>query len=149
MADYIDTIKQTLNELVERRRHIDADIADMRRILARHEGTPGEPPAQVTREPGQAARRGEARAETLELLAAGGYWTPKAIAESRGVSQNAVRAMLRRLEQENPPPIKRDGDGYRLASQNGDAQGSLSVAAEGEQRDTKEGVEDVVGRAPA
>lgn len=150
MADYIDTIKRTLAELVERRHHIDADIDDMRRIIARHEGTPGEGElARLTpREPGRAAPRGEARRETLDLLGSGGAWTPRAIAESRGVTQNAVRAMLRRLEEEDPSPIERVGDAYKLASRNG-AQGSLSVAAERENDQDGEGVDDVVSRAPA
>lgn len=41
------------------------------------------------------------------------------------------------------------GTGYKIASLNGDAQGSLSVGAEGESDENSEGVDDVVNRAPA
>lgn len=133
MADYLTTLKTTLSQLVDQRRHIDADIADLQRIIARHEDNPS---GSAARDTGRAAPPGEARRETLELLAQGGVWSPGKIARARGVSPNAVRAMLRRLEDEDPSPIRRVANGYSIASPKGDddAQGSLSDEAEREDR---------------
>lgn len=156
MPAYIDTLKRTLAELVDQRTHIDADIEDLRRIIARHEGTRSDPvtePRQREPQPlgergeGRAAPPGEGRRQTLELFANGDVWTAPKLGEARGTSVNAARAMLKRLARETPPAIEALGDGrYRIAST--DAEGSLpdTGSDNGNQR---EGVDDVVSRAPA
>ena len=143
---YIDTLRHTLGELVEQRRHIDADIADLQRIISRHEQTTAQPLAKA-REDGRASPPGEGRRATLELLSDGTAWRPARLAKARGISTNAARAMLKKLAAETPPAVEIKPDGYKIVPSGG-AQGSLSVAAEGEDNGRRE-VEGVVSRAPA
>ena len=83
MADYIETLRKTLQELVEQRQHIDADIRDLAKIIRRHEGASGGTPVLAPREEGRAAPPGEGRRETLALMEAGGIWTTGRLAEAR------------------------------------------------------------------
>lgn len=136
-----DPIDTAITELLAERARIDEDIADLERIKARRAGlTPLSPPPTVassstngaapSRRP--AALPGEARTEILELLSDGKTWTPGEIAKRRGTSPNAASRALKRMLNESPPQIRSLGGArYRIASPKGDAQGSLSVDAEG------------------
>jgi hypothetical protein len=151
MPSYIDTLRRTLDELREQRRHIDADIEDLQRIIARHGGTPTREVVSDDREPGRAAPPGEGRRHTLELMSDGTTWTASKLGVARGTTRNAARAMLRRLAAEDPPPIRSVANGgYRIVSheERSDTQGSLSVDTERD-NGVREGVDDVVSRAPA
>jgi AraC-like DNA-binding protein len=139
----LDALKNALDELVSQRDQLDEDIEDLRRIIGRRSGSRGsstspQPTAALaTRRAegrGAAPLPGEARHEILELMSNGKVWTPSQIAQRRGTSPNAASRAFKRMLSEKPPPIRQVGYAkYKLASPKGDdAQGSLSVAAEGE-----------------
>jgi hypothetical protein len=133
MADFVESMERLLRELIEQRRQIDADIADVERILKRRGGTSPltEPlPSGRRFESSRGSPRGQARREILELMSDGKVWTPSEIARARGTSGNAASNTLRRLLLEDPPAVielKRGSGRYKIASPKGDdAQASLS-----------------------
>lgn len=150
MPSYIETLRRTLTELLEQRRHIDADIEDLQRIIARHGGTLKTEVLSEDREPGRAAPPGEGRRQTLELMSDGTTWTASRLGAARGTTRNAARAMLRRLAAEDPPPIRPVANGgYRIVSAAvRDTQSSLPVET-GREDEARGEVDDVVSRAPA
>lgn len=159
MANYVEDIRQTLADLVAQREHIDADIADLRRIINRHaregmsEAEQSTTPAATAQsdEPfperprGVVAGRGQARREILDLMSDGKRWMPADIASKRGTTRNAAAASIKRLLAEEPPIIRRAGNGYVLASDD-DAQTSLPpYEREEAQPEVAEGVDDDSG----
>lgn len=135
MPDFLQSVRDALAALEAQRRHIDTDLADLRRILERHTvgggATPGPDtvtidfPADMPPLPSP----GGARAQMLELLASGPM-TAGVLAKLRGTSRNAAYAVLQRMLDEEVPLIERVDGAYRLASPQGDAQGSLPASAE-------------------
>lgn len=136
MNEYIRSIQQALAALEEQRRHIDADIEDLRRIVSRHGAASLRPtehgPKGRTPEPDSGrlfAPPGVARQEILDLMADGEVWTPGKVAAARGTSSNAASATMKRMRNEpnspieEVPPLRRGN--YRLVSPKGDTQGSL------------------------
>ena len=136
MADYLESVRRALAALEDQHRHVDADIADLRRILDRH-GI-GRPEGAVAVAP-TPSRASGARAEILALLASEPM-TALEIGKARGTSRNAAYAALQRMLDEELPPIEKVDDGtYRLASSLGEAQGSLPVEAGSEGEEQREG----------
>jgi hypothetical protein len=118
-------------ELVERRRQLDADIQDLRRIIDRHEGQG----PQMNPRAMQAARQarlenppapaGAARQAILDLLEGGAVWTASDIARVRGTTPPAASAALKRLLREEPPKVERVGrSGWRLKQIDSSTNGS-------------------------
>lgn len=155
----IDMVRKALAELLETRRHIDDDIADLQRIIDRHEeadGADAEETATQARAPSGAGRasrrgtgRGQAQREILGLMSDGREWSPAQLAARRGSSANAAGAGLRRLVEQGRVVQVRQGR-YKIVSPPGGAQGSLAVEAAREEsapEDREGSVVDEVGRA--
>lgn len=123
MVDYLESVKRALTALEAQRRHIDEDIADLRRVVDRQSGTrEGSPPGGIA----PSAGRGKARTEILALLA-DGPMSAAEIGKARGTTRNAAYAALSRMLEEADPPIIKDDGEYKLASQS-DAQPSEPAA---------------------
>jgi hypothetical protein len=132
MADHREPIRQAIQALEGQQRQLAADLAALRRILARDDEPAQPPPSdedsnltgdqKPAREP---SARGAAEREIAEILADGQWHMPAEIGRARGTSSNAASNVLRRMRKKGL--VVTDGAGkYRLPTAD-DSQGSLPV----------------------
>ena len=121
----IDQYEAILANLEEERRRIDAEISDLKRIIARRAGKPAsEPGVELARDMTDVGRApvgpGTARQELLDILGRDGGWMNlQTISEIRGKTDGATRQALR-LMIKNELIETRQEDGknlYRILTQ--------------------------------